>query len=321
MADRRRQNEQLIATRYDQLYLPKGSLVTPSGLAPAERKPCLDCGGILLLDDFGKQLKRRRGKGWITDRFHRRQPCTKCGGEWVDAENFNAGSGWVATDPMDSLNVRVGSETTAATAHPRRTVECDSCAGAGVVKGERCRYCDGQGRRDMHVFELHVTSERETSGDPLTDAIEARDESGSYRELEQALVGILHHVNKPPRYHWLTLCATEALRLLDEIYLVKARDEWQLTPSERMLVDLAFDYLDWRMPDPIRVPSAVRANEREHKLHRERVKHTRGLAAVSRDREIRQAIRRGLPTQRVAFEYGLSVSQVNRIVDGETDAA
>lgn len=306
MADRRRQIVQLLASRYDRLYLPPGSLTTRAGLVPAELEPCGSCGGVLLRDDYGKTIRRRKGRGWILDAFKRRQPCTACAGE-----------GEIARDPMDAQHVRVGSTSTAPTARPRQRKTCDRCNGAGVWKGARCELCDGDGRRDVHVFDLHIDT-REPGDDPLDQAIEQRNESGSYAELERALVGIVHHVNKPVRYRWLTDNAVAAVRLLDEI-TIAGRDDSTLTPVERALFDLAVAYIDSRMPAEIKVPAEVRANAREQREWRKRVKGRAASngAIAKRDTDVRALIRRGVPTQRVAFEYGLSVSQVNRIVKGD----
>jgi hypothetical protein len=237
------------------------------------------------------------------------------GGELV------AGAGEVARDPMDALGVRVGSEATVASARPRRTVRCDACDGDGVRRGVRCVRCDGVGRRELHAFDLHLGG-GESSGDPLTDAIEARDRSGSYRELDLALAGVIHHVNKPARYRVLTRHGVRVLRLLDDLWLPPASvlledlDGWS-----QALVERALEYIVWRMPDPIRVPAGVVANAREHREHRLRVKGRSAAngAVVKRDAEIRGLVRRGVPTQRVAFDYGLSVRRVNQIVAGVSD--
>jgi hypothetical protein len=221
---------------------------------------------------------------------------------------------------MDAQAVRIGSTTTTATARPRRTVTCDACDGEGVRAGQRCIRCDGAGRRDLHVFELDLgDTERDRSGDPLTDAVERRNESGSYHELEQALAGIAHHVNKPVRYRWLTDNAAAALRLLDEVYLPPVtREEHELTPAERVLVDLALAYIAERMPAQIRVPGQVIANGRELDEHRKRARGraTDRRALEQRNRQIRDFVRRQVPTQWIAAEYGLSVSQINRIASG-----
>lgn len=311
MPDRRAQVILLIGSRFDGLYLPPGSLVTPAGLVPAEREPCVSCGGVLIRDDFGKEIRRAKGRGWVKDRFQRRVPCSACGEV-----------GWIARDPMDSQGVRVGSVATSATARPRQTVECDACGGDGVRRGERCVRCDGVGRRDLHVFELHLDTRDVDERDPLLTAIETRNAAGSYAELERALVGIARHVNKPAVFAPLTRVAPGALRLLDEVFLPPAdRVLDELEEGERQLVELSLRYVVWRMPERIRVPAQVVANARELREQRKRVRGRQGLAAVKRNSEIRQLVRRGSPSQHIAVEYGLSVAQVNRIVAGEDAAA
>jgi len=308
VADRRQQIRQLIASRYDGLYLPPGSLTTRAGLVPAELEPCTACGGILIRDDFGNVLRRRKGRGWIRDAFKRRQDCTTC-----------AGDGEVARDPMDAQRVRVGSSTTTATARPRRTVPCDRCHSTGLFRGERCPSCAGAGRRELHAFELALDTRDVDERDPLAAAIEERDRTGSYHELERALAGIRVHVNKPARYQWLTDNATVALRLIDEVLVPPpARAEWQLDPGERALLDLALAYIDSRMPATIRVPVEVRANARILRDRRTRAKG-RGSdprALEQRNREIRQHHRQGRSVQWLAAEYELSVATVYEILNG-----
>jgi hypothetical protein len=76
------------------------------------------------------------------------------------------GAGWIARDPMDVTGARVGSSSTTATARPERTVLCDACAGEGVRHQQRCVYCDGQGRRQLHAFNLHLQPEDDADARP-----------------------------------------------------------------------------------------------------------------------------------------------------------
>jgi hypothetical protein len=310
----------LIGSRFDGLYLPPGALRTVSGFAPGATRPCPNCGHTAT-------------PGWITDAFKRRRPCAACGGaggpsgkggQWVAKD---AGSGRVAYDPMDTKEAAVGSTSTFATARPRKTVKCDSCGGEGAYpNGHRCTVCGGSGRRDQHVFELaldtHDNDERNDMLDKFERARTLRDASGSYHELDLALAGVIHHVNKPARYQWLTDNAVAALRLLDELYLPPiTRFETDLDHVDRALVDLALAYIVDRMPDRIKVPPDVRANALELEAHRRRARG-RGSdprALEQRDREIRGLVRRDVPTQWIAAEFGLSVSQVNRIAGGDRD--
>lgn len=296
MADRRRQTIQLLGSRHDGLYLPPGALSTRAGFVPSERTPCTDCGGILIRDDFGTVIHRRKGRGTIVDRYRRRQPCTRCGGGTVAGE-LVSGTGYLERDPMDVLGVRVGSEATTSTARPRHRKTCDRCGGDGVWKSARCELCDGHGTRDVHLFELHLEGER-SGADPLAAAIDARIESGSYAELERAL---------------------DRLDRFARTLLLADVDSGRRPLGSAVEVSLAFVVA--RMPDPIRVPAEVVANDRERRSWAKRAKGrgTSAQALKARDAEIRQAVRR-LPAQRVAFEYGLSVSQVNRIVNGEEAA-
>lgn len=327
MADRRRQVILLIGSRFDGLYLPNGSLTTPSGLVPAARTPCTDCGGVELHDDFGHVIRRQKGRGVIRDRYQRPQPCTRCGGGRTTDGELVAGTGYLDRDPMDATNIRIGSTATKATARPRRTVKCDACDGEGAHgNGRRCTVCDGAGRRDQHIFELHLTSERDTvadDADRMSDAIDARNESGSYHELDRALAGIARHVNKPERFAVLTVYAIEALRLLDELWLPPpTRMQDELQEAEQLLAETALAYIAWRMPDPIRVPAEVQANAKLLAEHRTRVKG-RGAgpkALEQRAKEMRQHARDGRSPQWIAAEYGVHVSTVYTAVNGRSQA-
>lgn len=309
MADRRRDIILLLGSRYDGLYLPPGALTSRAGFVPADREPCQSCGGVLLRDDFGNEIRRQRGRGWILDRYRRRQPCPECGGP-----------GWVARDPMDALGLRIGSETTSSTARPRRTVACDACSGDGVRASLRCARCDGTGRRDLHAFELHLDTRDEAERDPLLQAIEDRNRAGSYAELEHALADLRRGAGNTPRFAPLREHAAAALRLLDAVHLPPTTiAPADLNAAEQWLVDLALAYLDSRLPDPLRVPAEVRANARERREWARRAKgrSTSPQALAERNRNLVRDVRRGVPKQRVAFEYGLTVSAIDRVLRGE----
>jgi hypothetical protein len=307
MADRRRQIQQLLATRYDGLWFPGGALRTDSGLVPTKRVACPDCGSS-------------ETPGWRVDSFKRRTPCVTCGGK--PGERPKGGKGVVAVDPMDSQRQVIGSSDTAASSRPRRRVKCDACQDidgtpTGVVKGERCTVCGGDGWRDLHRFDLALDVREDVDVDALTASIARRDAAGSYHELDLALAGISRVVNKPLIYLALTVNATEARRLLDDLYLTRARDERSLTQFERALVDLALLYLDSRMPDPIRVPADVIANDR---LRRDAAK-AKGQALndhqrKARDQQIRQWAREGRPYSWIRSQVGLSDRQVREIING-----
>lgn len=330
MADRRRQVILLIGSRFDGLYLPNGSLTTPSGLVPSVRTPCTDCGGVELHDDFGHTIRRQKGRGTIRDRYQRPQPCTRCGGGRDPGGKLVPGTGYIDRDPMDATNIRIGSTATKATARPRRTVTCDGCGGDGVGKRRldangqptfACKVCGGEGRRDQHIFELHLTTDTEAADDVdrMSDAIDERNRSGSYHELDLALAGIAHHINKPPRFAALTVYAVEALRLLDELWLPPAaRTQDELQEAELLLAETALAYIASRMPDPIRVPAEVRANAKLLAEHRTRAKG-RGAgprALEQRAREWRQHAREGRSPQWIAAEYSVHVSTVYGVVNG-----
>lgn len=324
MPDRRRQVELLLATRFDHLWFPAGAIRTSRGLAPVRRVPCPACSA-------GER------PGWVAEKrggvVVRWTPCVTCGGRVADPDVQPAvkprkGRGFIAVDPMDAERRTVGSVDTQATARPRKRVKCDGCQDhdgkpTGVIKGGRCPHCDGTGFRDLYRFDLQLdVRDQDGALDQLTAAIVRRDQQGSYHDLDVALAGLSKHVNKPPRFAALTVYADQARRLLDEVYLLEERTRDQLTLWQRDLVDIAVDYLAWRMPDPIRVPGGVAKNARERADHLRKVRGrgTSPQALAQRDKEIRKLIRQQKPTQWVAAEFGLTVSQVNRIVAGETES-
>jgi hypothetical protein len=198
---------------------------------------------------------------------------------------------------MDTSGVRVGSVSTSAAAPPARTVVCDACAGDGVVRGERCSRCDGEGRRLAHVFELRIDTRLEGERSPVDASLDARAASGSYAELDAAL----EELRRVRRGWWRGLLAA-----VDAGEVAPLAGE--LEPPLRFVVE--------RMPDPVRVPAGVVANGRELEHWRKRVRG-RSCSPESlraRDVEIRRLVRRDSPVQWVAREFGLSVAQVYRVV-------
>lgn len=315
MADRRGDIELLLATRFDHLWLPTGSLRTQPGLAPADRRPCETCGGAEIRDDFDKVILRRRGKGVIVDRFRKRTTCPTCRGD-----------GWTARDRMDSRRTVLGSDQTSSSARPRRTVTCDACDGHGTRGERQCSYCGGAGERDLHVFELHLDNgELDADRDPVAEAIFRRDTAGSYHELDQALDGIVHHVNKPEAFRALNgRNAVQARRLLDLVYLPPRDVELhEVSPLGRLLIALAFGYIDQRMPDPIRVPGDVRANAgmQREQLRRARGRNADAKARGERDRQAREWVREERPVTWICAELGITDRQLRRIVNGDEAAA
>lgn len=322
MPDRRRQIELLIATRFDHLWFPAGALRTSCGLAPSSRVPCPAC------------VSSER-PGWVAVKrggvVVKWSPCVACGGvEASETTKQKRGRGFIAVDPMDTERRAVGSTDTHATSRPRKRVKCDACQDhdgkpTGVVKGERCTVCDGEGMRDLHRFDLRLDVRDVTGADPIDVAIDRRDELADWHALELAQARVIHVANKPLRFLALTVNAVQALRLLDDVNLRDERDPdsqrdyLALTMFERALYDLALDYIDTQMPDPIRVPAGAAANLRDRANRRTKAKG-KGQALKVRDAEIRKLARTHGP-QWIAAEYGISVSSVYVIVNGRSEVA
>ena len=198
---------------------------------------------------------------------------------------------------MDAQGARVGSSFTASAAPPARTVACDACAGDGVLRGQRCVRCDGEGRRLAHVFELRIDTRVEGERSPVDASLDARAACGSYAELDRALEDLRA---ASPRL-WRGLLG--------------AIDAGEVAPLDETL-EPPLSFVVERMPDPIRVPAGVVANGRELERWQKRVRG-RSCSPESlraRDAEIRRLVRRDTPVQWVAREFGLSVAQVYRVV-------
>lgn len=302
----------LLWTRNDSYPGLRGSLNPARGLAASVKVPCPDCTG-----------------GWVTDRFKRERPCVSCGGKDVPSGKHgqwlkdDAGRGWVQTDPMDADHAPVQtSDVSARPTKPSRMVTCDACEGSGVGGAhlrdladpsseyrDPCRYCAGSGKRAVAVFDLQLEQERSDQGTALEAAIDRRRDTGSYHELDQALQVL------PARWRTLLL-AVHADRVVTEREL----DGW-----EHAMLEAALVVVEQLMPATIRVPASVKAAVK-HATEREgrTLANGRGagkLLTDRRDKEIRRLVRQGRPTQWVAGEYALSVASVNRIVNGETEAA
>ncbi len=274
---------------------PAGSMRTVSGFGPVEKRPCDEC---------------TQDPGWITDRFNRREPCLACGGVSGDVQSL-PGRGWVSVDPMDSLHspVQTAAERAPST-RPVRMADCDACGGDGVGGAhlddngveyrERCERCGGSGK----VARRELTGERKDRG-PTVGLLPAEVESlrsrGSYAELEAELARL----------------PVEWRRLVRRVCVDAAATDWEPAGEEAALLELSLMALEAALPDRLKVPVEIRLAGGERSAWLQRVKRTRGLAKDVRDKEIRREIRRGRPTQHVAREYGLSVSQVNRVAAGD----
>lgn len=287
--------ELLLGSLNDDLPPLGTALRSTSGLAANARKPCPDCG-------------HTEQPGWRVDGFKRRTPCLSCGGT---LDPVKRGKGVVSFDPMDVLERPVQTAwQSAPPTRPAKTVRCDACEGKGVrgkhldEQGreyeERCGYCGGAGRRS--VTPLAPLLERDPA--ELTP-MERRAEAGSYRELDAALAQL------PGRWR----------KVVYDVHVNHAVDPGELCDVEAFRLVAGMRVLELVMPAVIRVPGGVRANAKQRRLQAEQVRRTRGLAAQTRDKEIRRLVRAGKPVQWVAGEYGLSVRQVYRLVKGESEAA
>lgn len=294
----------LLWSRSDFDYAPRSNLRTASGLTPGERVVCPDCGS-------GER------PGVRLDRFKREVPCETCGGR-IAAPGVRAkrGRGFVTVDGMDSelrpLRVERGDVPTRAAGSKL----CDGCGGSGVGGAhldedgrefrDACRVCGGSGRRVVASFDLALDREVSDSDTRLEDAIEKREASGSYRELDRALADL--------KAAWPSLhrAVVDALVLGDP-------DALKLGLVEKAAVP----FLLARMPEPIRVSGQVVKAWKAAKERRALAvgRGAGGVAIERRDKEIRTLVRQGKPTQWVAAEYGLTPARVNQITYPDRHAA
>jgi hypothetical protein len=316
MADRRGQVILLIGSRFDFTFEPEtftGKVVRRGairGAAPAVWRVCSKCGGS----------GEARGRGGFME------PCGPCRATGRVKVDDYTGDAVVTADANLSLAELIRRDT--------KHVKCPDCqdlAGnpTGLIRGEPCRRCRGSEQVAVPGSWLsEPTTVDRLEGDAeaaLLNQIGRRDAAGSYRELEEALAGISRHVNKPEPYRTLTIQHARARRLLDEVFLPPTvRDLGDLWEADRGLVELALAYVVSRMPDPIRVPAAVVANQRVLRGRRTAAKRSEGSsprALVQRDREIVRLAREGRGAQWIAAEYGLSVRSVYEIVKQKESAA
>jgi hypothetical protein len=102
--------------------------------------------------------------------------------------------------------------------------------------------------------------------DALLNQAERRRNAGSYDELDQAFAGVAASREQAAPLPAVDGERRAAIRLLDRVYLLD--DEPAMSGFERVLVELALDYLEWRMPDPVRVPADVVRNAEIRAAHR-----------------------------------------------------
>lgn len=305
MTSKRRSLLLILWSLDDLLPSPRGSLRTDRGLAPVAVVACPDCS--------------IEAPGYRLDRFKRQTPCGTCGGRLAgDGVRAKRGRGTVKVDPMDSERLAIRTDHGDAPTRPAVTVRCDACEGSGVGGAhlrnlddplseyrDRCQYCNGSGRRVTAKF-TGTKTEREQADDPVAAMIMIRDDSGDYALVEAELAKL------PKRARTLLLAVHGPNQTIEP---------HTLGVDDQTAVEMALELIEENLPDTLRVPGWARTADRNAREHRLRVKATRGKAAGVRDKEIRALIRRGVPTQRVASDYGLSVSRVNRIFNGESEEA
>ncbi len=315
----------LAGALFDLLHLPEtstGAMLRKQvvrGETADRYEPCLRCGGSWKVGaDSGVRYGYRKGTGWITDRFRRRVPCPVC--QPAGADEHTAGTGLIAVDSHIEERERraLSSDEAGTKAGVIESWLCNVCIGTGVEPtrrgpgGERlaCRACGTStrpGYRQHSPFTLQVADP--SRGDPdlvLEQAIERRDQAGSFHELEQCLA-VLRRLNRNRhRVYW-------------QVAVLHEREPSDLDERERLWLDEADQDLARMMPTVIRVPGYLLAAE---KTLRAQLRSIRGremepLALHRRDAEIRRLHDlEGRAPADLAAEFGLSTRQVQRVLYG-----
>lgn len=221
------------------------------------------------------------------------------------------GLGRVRIDPMDRERRPIGSVETPDAPARVVTALCDECGGAGAHgNGRRCSTCDGSGRRSWSPFVLRVDDEPGAGdvGGAWLNAIVRRDRLGDYAPLERALAELRHvDVVDGPRLH----------RLWVRRYVLGHADE--LADVDRDRLEVAWAFIESRMPAAPRVPGNVRRAERARRRHLETV---RGRwadpgARARRDTEIRRRYNAGDETvEELIRTFGVSRATVYEAIHG-----
>lgn len=299
MTERLSPRRQAIALLAGSLFDFLGPLVRRgvSELAPTVWAVCPDCGG----------------DGVRRDRFRRETPCGTCGGLAAsEGARARRGAGRVKVDPMDREQRPIGSVETP-DAPPRVvTAVCDGCGGQGAHgNGRRCKVCDGAGRREWSPFRLRVDDQGggEDAEAALLAAIVRRDEAGDYARLERALAELARVDGRDD---------TRLHRLWVGRYVFGS--ETTLSDVDLARLELAWRFIEARMPSPIRVPGDVRRNERARRRHLEGVKGRwmNGRSLRERDAEIRRRYDSGVATvEELVRTFGVSRSTVYEAIYAE----
>jgi hypothetical protein len=226
------------------------------------------------------------------DKFGREQPCESC-----------KGRGWHKVDPMLNKQAESWEEQKQASANTRRVL-CDRCAGQGVWKNERCGMCDGAGKVSVPL-ERAILSDADRETDVVLNEWERmlvrREESGSYREFDKCVAKL-----SPLRH-----------RVFHEVHVVKTASAGMLHPTQALELERAMVLLLKWMPREIVVPREILALEKRVAQRPVKGNGVSKAQLVSRDAEIAAAYKGGRRTVEIAESFGLSDSQVQRILNRE----
>jgi hypothetical protein len=226
------------------------------------------------------------------DKFGREQPCESC-----------KGRGWHKVDPMLNKQAESWEEQKQASANTRRVL-CDRCAGQGVWKNERCGMCDGAGKVSVPL-ERAILSDADRETDVVLNEWERmlvrREESGSYREFDKCVAKLSPHRH----------------RVFHEVHVVKSASAGMLHPTQALELERAMVLLLKWMPREIVVPREILALEKRVAQRPVKGNGVSKAQLVSRDAEIAAAYKGGRRTVEIAESFGLSDSQVQRILNRE----
>lgn len=203
-------------------------------------------------------------------------------------------------------------------ANGRTLKGCETCGGSGVVsigRLERIAAVDAL-PDDESDRDPYAKSTITPFGFDLTHHDTIRDRDRQIDALEQQLspprseADLIEEANRHP-YGW-ELARRRMYRDFDYAALDRAV-EWLrgLFPGAKLRSRFMLGYLDVVLPDPLRAPGVEQPKRVVAPVERSAGDHAREL----RDEEIRRAVlEEAIPTVEVARTWGISISQVNKIV-------
>lgn len=253
------------------------SLGALPGVAPSRKVACEDCHG----------KGERRVRSWSAGDVRRDDD----GALWAICQRCD-GRAWLVVD--DYTGSEVGSEETAPRV-VRRSVTCDGCGGQGAHgNGRRCRHCDGAGTVSVSAEAAPERQRSRPDEDELAVALRAGRASGASRL-------------------WAAGSFAAVGQALSELAPAMKMRAWrayvsQETDPEPDLLAIIAARVRHLERGQIRVPGELRRWAEERQAARPSYR-----SVGERNEAIRAMRAEGATLRRIAGEFGVSRSQVERI--------